>query len=194
MGPGRIPRQRHLQHGTRTTTTKEVTLKNRIALATAATAFAAGSLAAFALAASTTVGSATSSALGARVATSASGRTLYALSGESPHHLLCKSHECLAVWPPLTVSSKSAHLKAGSGVHGHLALIKRSSSSWQVTLNGIPLYRYSGDSGRAEDNGQGIESFGGTWHAVLATGKASTKANAPSPGAAPPMSPAYPGY
>jgi predicted lipoprotein with Yx(FWY)xxD motif len=170
-------------------------LRKRIALATAATTFAAGSLAAFALAATTTtVSSATSSALGAKVAVNAKGRTLYALSGESTHHLLCKSHECFEAWPPLTVSSKSAHLKAGAGLHGHLALIKRSSSSWQVTLNGIPLYRFSGDSGRAEDNGQGIESFGGTWHAVLATGKASTKASTSSPGAAPPMSPAYPGY
>ncbi len=170
-------------------------MRTKIALAAAATTIAAGATAALALAAATTkVESATSPALGAKVLVSSKGRTLYALSGDSAHRLLCKSTQCTEAWPPLTVSSKSTHLKAGTGVHGKLTLFKRPNGKYQVALNGLPLYRFSGDSGRAEDNGQGIESFGGTWHAVLATGKASTKASASSPGSTPSMNPSYPAY
>ncbi len=38
----------------------------------------------------------------------------------------------------------------------------------------MPLYRYSGDSAKNDANGEGIESFGGTWHAVKASSSAST--------------------
>jgi predicted lipoprotein with Yx(FWY)xxD motif len=165
-------------------------------------------LASLALAASTvTIGSASSSALGARVAVSSQGRTLYVLTPETSHHLLCTSPECLRFWPPVTVPSRSAHLKDGAGLHGHLAVLRRSNGVLQVTLNGMPLYRFAGDHGKAEDNGQGIETFGGTWHALLASGKASTggkaaspvaPAPAPSPAPAPapmpPPPPSYPGY
>jgi len=179
-----------------------------LACAIAALALA-GSLASFALASSlSTVDSALSSALGARVAVNAQGRTLYELTPESAHHLLCVSQECLRFWPPLTVSSRSVHLKDGPGLRGHLAIVRRSNGLLQVTLNGVPLYRFAGDHGKAEDNGQGIESFGGTWHAELATGKASASSRppssptaAPAPAPAPPANPpstpsppSYPGY
>ena len=44
-----------------------------------------------------------------------------------------------------------------------------------MTLNGIPLYRFSLDAHAGQATGQGIKSFGGTWH-VVKTGaaKAST--------------------
>lgn len=98
----------------------------------------------------------------------AQGRTLYSLSPETTHHLLCKSSECLKFWPPLTVSSRKAKLKAGSGVHGHLGILRRSGGIFQVTLRGLPLYRFSGDHAKGQTNGQGLKSFGGTWHAVTA--------------------------
>ena len=166
-----------------------------------------GSLVSFALASSTViVNTASSAALGKRVAVSPQGRTLYVLTPESTHHLLCVSAECLRFWPPLTVKSRSVHLKDGPGMHGRLGFLRRTNGILQVTLNGMPLYRYAGDSGKAEDNGQGIESFGGTWHALLATGRASTSsapAMGASPGATPapstpapstPSAPSYPGY
>jgi|HubBroStandDraft_3_1064219.scaffolds.fasta_scaffold58426_2 predicted lipoprotein with Yx(FWY)xxD motif len=131
----------------------------------------AASLAAMALAAggSVTVSSASSSKLGKQVTVDAQGRTLYALSPETTHHLLCKSSECLRFWPPLTVHSSKTKLKSGPGVHGHLAILRRSNGALQVTLGGLPLYRYSGDHARGEANGQSIHSFGGTWHVLSAT-------------------------
>jgi predicted lipoprotein with Yx(FWY)xxD motif len=139
----------------------------------------AASLAAMALAAgsSLTVSSASSSVLGKQVAVDARGRTLYALSPETTHRLLCKSSECLRFWPPLTVHSSKTKLKAGPGLHGHLAILRRSNGALQVTLGGSPLYRYSGDHAKGEANGQGIHSFGGTWHVIAATSSTSPATN-----------------
>jgi len=138
------------------------------AITVAATALAAGS--------SLTLNSASSSMSGKPVVVNPQGRTLYHLSPETSKHLLCKSKECLTNWPPLTVKSAKTKLKAGSGVKGKLGVFRRSNGAFQVTLNGLPLYRYAGDSGKAEANGEGIESFGGTWHAVKAASSPSTSA------------------
>jgi predicted lipoprotein with Yx(FWY)xxD motif len=166
----------------------------------------AGALVATALAASTTltIGSASNSSLGKRVAVNAQGRTLYALSPETASHLLCKSSECIKFWPPLTVSSSTTKLKDGPGVHGHLGILHRSNGLLQVTLGGRPLYRFSRDHAKGQANGEGIESFGGIWHAVAATGTKSTAPSTPAPDTAPstpapptpPMTPppSYPSY
>ena len=132
----------------------------------AAMALAAGS-------AAPTVGSASNAKVGEKIVVDAHGRTLYALSPETAHRLLCKSSECLKVWPPLTVRSGKTKLVAGSGVHGRLAILRRSNGVLQVTLGGLPLYRFSGDSAKGAANGEGIKSFGGTWHVIsAATGMA----------------------
>jgi len=129
-------------------------------------ALAAGAALALAMSAST-VSSASSSKLGERIVVSPQGRTLYALSPETVRHLLCRG-ECFKFWPPLTVSSRKARLTDGSGVHGGLGVLRRSDGLLQVTLRGMPLYRFSGDHAKGQTNGQGLKSFGGTWHAVTA--------------------------
>jgi predicted lipoprotein with Yx(FWY)xxD motif len=133
-----------------------------------------------------TVAAASNSKLQESVVVDTQGRTLYALSPETSRHLLCKSAACLHVWPPLTVSSRAIKLKAGAGVHGTLGLLHRSTGVWQVTLRGMPLYRFSGDHGKDESNGEGLQSFGGTWHAASAATGAGSK---PTTQAAP-MAPA----
>jgi predicted lipoprotein with Yx(FWY)xxD motif len=153
-------------------------------IALVATAFAASAPS------SLTLGSAANATLGKPVVISSSGRTLYALSPETSKHLLCKSAECFKVWPPVTVKSSKVKLKSASGVQGHLGILKRSNGTLQVTLRGEPLYRFSGDSAKGQAHGQGIESFGGKWHAVTASSDESTsKATTP-----PSMQPEVPGY
>jgi predicted lipoprotein with Yx(FWY)xxD motif len=153
----------------------------------AATLVFAGSLAAMALASgnAATVSSASSSTLGEQIVVDAQGHTLYVLSPETAHHLLCKSSACLKFWPPLTVRSSKTKLLAGSGVHGHLAILRRGNGMLQVTLGGLPLYRYSGDQAKGDANGQSIHSFDGTWHVLSATGSTSpatpAKPTTPSP-------------
>jgi predicted lipoprotein with Yx(FWY)xxD motif len=156
-------------------------------------------LVAVALGASTlTISSAASPQLGKQVAVNPQGRTLYTLSGESRTHQICTSAECLKFWPPLRVSSRATKLKAGSGVHGKLGIISRSGGLFQVTLNGVPLYRFSGDKAKGQANGEGIVFPGGhVWHAVVASSaKHTTTQPAPTPAAKPaPMpTPTYPGY
>jgi predicted lipoprotein with Yx(FWY)xxD motif len=138
-----------------------------VAVSFAAAAFASGTV---------TVSSATSSKLGTQIVINAQGRTLYALSPETTKHLLCKSSECLKFWPPLTVPSTKTKLKAGAGVQGHLGILHRQGGVLQVTLRGMPLYRFAKDRARGETNGEGVESFGGTWHAVTAASTPSTSA------------------
>jgi predicted lipoprotein with Yx(FWY)xxD motif len=152
----------------------------------------AGSVAATALASggTLTIGSASNSSLGKRVAVNTKGQTLYTLNPENATHLLCKSSECLKFWPPLTVRSTATTPKDGPGVHGHLAILRRRNGLLQVTLRGMPLYRFSGDHAKGQANGEGIESFGGTWHALAA---AATKSTTPSP-SAPAPAPMTPGY
>ena len=118
------------------------------------------------------------------------GRTLYALSPETVHRLLCKSRTCLEVWRPLTVRSRAVKLHAAGGVEGHMALLKRSDGQLQVTLRGLPLYRFSGDSAKGQANGDGIKSFGGRWHVVPAK---PAQAPPPAMSAPSPPSPSY-GY
>jgi len=123
------------------------------------------------------------------------GRTLYALSPETAHHLLCKSRECFESWPPVTVRSKHVTLVAGEGLVGRLALLRRRNGTLQVTLRGMPLYRFAGDGPGGDAIGEGITSFGGRWHTVLADpGQMTTPSMTPpaptSP--SPPVSP--PGY
>ena len=160
------------------------------------------SLVAFAAASprSVTIGATRNAALGETVAVNPVGRTLYVLGGETTHHLLCKGHACLQFWPPVVVPH-GARLLAGAGLHGRLGTLHRAGGLVQATLNGKPLYRYSGDRGHGEANGEGIESFGSTWHAALAAPASSApKPAAPSqppssPGSSPPSAPGgYPGY
>jgi predicted lipoprotein with Yx(FWY)xxD motif len=172
---------------------RTATLAMPIAAATLATLALVALVAAMALAASTlTIGSASNATLGEQVVVNSQGHTLYALSPETAGHLLCKSSACLKVWPPLTVHSRTTKLKDGAGVKGRLTILHRSDGMLQVVLAGRPLYRFSGDSAKGQANGQGLESFGGTWHAVTASGP-STPVTAPTPPAMP-APPATPGY
>jgi predicted lipoprotein with Yx(FWY)xxD motif len=131
----------------------------------AAVAFAAGH-------AKTVVTASQNAKLSETVVVNGVGLTLYSLSPETTHHLLCKTNQCFSFWPPLIVHSRHTKIKAGPGVDGHLRLLSRGHGKFQVTLRGMPLYRFSGDSAPGDANGEGIMSFGGTWHAVTASANA----------------------
>ena len=126
------------------------------------------------------LGSTQSAALGKPVLSNPAGRTLYTLSSESGRHLLCSSKQCLALWPPLTVSSAHAKVTVPGSVHGKLGVVKRGRA-WQVTLAGRPVYRYSGDSGSGQTRGEGLRLAGGVWHAITAASPASSPAPQPAP-------------
>jgi predicted lipoprotein with Yx(FWY)xxD motif len=124
------------------------------------------------------------------------GVTLYLLTGDTPRHLKCTHKlvgglDCLSIWKPLTVrSSSTSAIKAGSGVSGKLGLFRRARNSYQVTLRGIPLYTFAGDSHRGDVNGENIHSFHGVWHTVPASTRAANPTPAPTP--MPTPTPGYP--
>ena len=133
-----------------------------------ALAFALAAALALVLAGTATAGAATvvkkGRAGGASVVVNAHGRTLYVLTPETARHVLCNG-SCLSAWVPLR-TGKSTTLKAGSGVKGKLGRLSRGGGSYQVTLRGLPVYTYIGDAGAGSATGDGLRSFGGTWHVI----------------------------
>ncbi len=90
-------------------------------------------------------------------------RAVYALTGDSRTHPECTmANHCFTFWPPVTVASR-ASLSKGPGVVGKLGLWQRDGFL-QVTLSGHPLYTYAGDLQARKATGEGVVSFGGTWH------------------------------
>jgi predicted lipoprotein with Yx(FWY)xxD motif len=111
------------------------------------------------------------------------GNTLYTLT-RGGRAIACTG-PCLTAWPPLLLASGATSATPGAGVSG-LATTTAVGGT-QVTENGIPLYHFSGDSNPGDANGDGISSFGGTWHVVKAMAAAATATTAPA--VAPPASP-----
>jgi predicted lipoprotein with Yx(FWY)xxD motif len=116
----------------------------------------------------TTLKTSHSAKLGKTIAVDAKGRTVYELAPETTKHLLCTSTTCFQFWPPVTVKSKTANLSKATGIKGKLGLLHRNGF-FQVTLGGRPLYRFASDKANGDVNGQGIMTFGGTWHVVAAS-------------------------
>ncbi len=98
------------------------------------------------------------------------GDTIYELSGESLAKLKCITSQCLKLWPPVQVRSATMKPPKASAVPGQLSILRRVKGNlYQVMLDRHPLYFYSGDGNNiGSTKGQGITSFGGTWHVVKA--------------------------
>ena len=95
------------------------------------------------------------------VLASSRGRTLYYYSADKRHSgkSACTG-TCATAWPPL-----AAPVKAPAGVRlpGKLGVITRPNGVKQVTLNGYPLYLYTGDKAPGQAKGNGV---GGSWHVI----------------------------
>jgi predicted lipoprotein with Yx(FWY)xxD motif len=116
-----------------------------------------------------------------RYLTGEDGKALYVLTRDSAGTSTCTG-QCATDWPPFTLENGETTV-AGSGVSGTLATIQRPDGSTQVSLNGIPLYYFSGDTVTGDTNGQG---FGGVWFLASSSGT-------PLSSAAPASSPASSG-
>lgn len=115
------------------------------------------------------------------VVVDAKGMVLYTLTGDSRRHPECtKANGCLKFWPPATVKSARKLAKA-PGVKGKLGTWKRNGFI-QLTLDGHPLYTFIGDTRKGIATGEGLASFGGTWHVRLAA-PAGSKASRSQSGA-----------
>ena len=109
---------------------------------------------------------------GAAVLTDAQGFAVYSFAPDTMTKSDCTG-ACAAAWPPV-----KGPATAGAGLTGKLGTIKRSDGSAQATYNGHPLYTFVKDTGPGTDTGNGVNAFGGLWHALTASGSA---APAPAP-------------
>ena len=91
-----------------------------------------------------------------------SGMTLYTLTNNGAA-VPCDS-TCQGFWPPYMVT-------AGTKATGAKGVKKLGlTDTNQVTVNNLPVYRYTGDSMKGQANGEGINTFGGIWHVVKKSG------------------------
>jgi len=99
------------------------------------------------------------------VATS-KGLPLYFLTGDTKKHPECtKAKGCFPIWKPYTVPKGTTPTKA-SGIKGKLKLWHRNGF-FQVLVGGHPLYTFKGGTdSKTVASGDGIMSFGGTWHLI----------------------------
>ena len=92
--------------------------------------------------------------LGKMILTDSQGMTLYEFTPDKPGTSTCYG-SCAQIWPALTVASPS-DVKAGSGVTATLGTTQRTDGTYQVTVNGMPVYHYYKDTKPGDTLGQGL--------------------------------------
>ena len=78
--------------------------------------------------------------------------------------------QCTQFWPPFEAPPGTT-VNPPPGVSG-VGTTTAPDGNEQVTFRGLPVYRFVADQSPADTNGQGIQSFGGTWHLAVVTGPA----------------------
>jgi predicted lipoprotein with Yx(FWY)xxD motif len=148
-----------------TTTTAAATTAGGVTTTVATTTTATPTTTAAATTAATggTVIVTTNPTLG-KILTDDKGRTLYSFAKDTKNTSTCTG-TCATTWPAYTPTE----IKAGAGIDATKLSSIDANGKKQVTIDGIPLYYFSGDSAAGDTKGQG---FGGNWYVVDATGKA----------------------
>jgi len=116
---------------------------------------------------------------GGTILTSAGGYVLYYFTADKPGSGVSTcTGSCASTWPPLTGTVQPP---PGATMPGPLGMITRADGTKQVTINGYPIYLYSGDQTPGQANGNGA---GGKWHVVPIMGSvaASTSPTSASTG------------
>ena len=94
------------------------------------------------------------------------GRTLYVFTPDAGGAPTCND-DCATSWPPLVADGAPT---VGEGLDDALfASATRDDGDEQVTVDGWPLYFFSGDAAAGDTNGQGV---GGVWYVVGPDGAA----------------------
>jgi predicted lipoprotein with Yx(FWY)xxD motif len=99
------------------------------------------------------------------------GRTLYSYGAEVRGSGVSACYgACASAWPPLITKGRPKPYSAERINASLLGTIERSGGALQVTYNGWPLYRFSGEGG-ADTQGAGKRAFGATWEPLFPSGK-----------------------
>lgn len=118
------------------------------------------------------------------------GHALYVLTNDSANTSTCTG-SCAQSWPPL-IASTGQSPEPGTGVTGALGTFTRPDGGAQVTVGGMPVYYFAGDSSTGQTNGQGVL---GIWFLATPDGTPLGAASStPSAAASPPASVYIPKY
>jgi predicted lipoprotein with Yx(FWY)xxD motif len=97
------------------------------------------------------------------------GKTVYLFASDSAGTSSC-SGPCLVAWPAVPAP---ANLPTSlPGVTGKIGTMARPDGTSQLTVNGLPVYTFKGDTGPGTTKGQGSTGFGALWSAVSPSGTA----------------------
>lgn len=109
------------------------------------------------------------------ILTDNNGMALYVFDADKNGNSTCYG-ACAIAWPPVVVNSKN-DIKSGQDITAKLNVIKRTDGSYQMTVNGMPVYYFYKDLAQGDINGQGINAFGGYWYVVSPAGTIKTDMN-----------------
>ena len=104
------------------------------------------------------VKTATSATLGKIVVTNA-GKTVYTLTNNGEPVACPSSNGCSGFWPAVLLPAGQTKATGGEGVTGLGE--SAAGGGQQVTQDGKPLYRFSGDTNAGDAKGENLHSFGG---------------------------------
>lgn len=100
-----------------------------------------------------------------KVLVDSNGFTVYTFTRDSMNKSNCDA-ACLHFWPAVSPSGAKA-----AGVMGKLGQTQDMSGSPIATVNGMPIYNYSGDHSPGDVAGQNSNKFGGHWYVVSPSGQ-----------------------
>lgn len=92
-----------------------------------------------------------------QVLASVNGQSLYFHSGRTQAESFDCEGECLETWLPLAAPW-------GAMAYGGFSVRPRDDGVYQWAYRNKPLYRYSGDAGRGDTNGEGVD---GVWQVMI---------------------------
>ncbi|MEV6242251.1 hypothetical protein [Lentzea sp. NPDC051838] len=104
------------------------------------------------------------------VVTDVKGFTLYRFDDDKPNQSTCDG-ECAATWPPATVADENFTVEGlDKGIVGSIV---RKDGSRQLTVGGMPQYRFAKDEKPGQTKGQGLQ---GKWFVSGKAGERTTLA------------------
>lgn len=95
------------------------------------------------------------------------GFTVYMFTADKMNKSNCDA-ACLHFWP--SVNPQPSGMKA-AGITGKFGSTKTPTGSPIATINGMPLYTFSGDHAPGDVQGQNVNKFGGRWYVVSPAGQ-----------------------
>ena len=116
-------------------------------------------------------GLATTSTSVGTILTDSAGMSMYSFAADAEGVSNC-SGTCASVWPPVPVTGSVP--KDPQGATATLGELTRDDGTKQLTVDGMPMYTYVGDSAKGETNGQGLNQSGGLWWLIATDGSSIT--------------------